>query len=96
VVGVNAFAEVDEVETPILRIDPAVERKQIDRLNAVRARRDGAAVETALAEIRQAAGSPRQNLMPHLLEAARVHASEGEIVQALQRVWGDYRESPVF
>ena len=96
VVGVNAFTEVDEVETPILRIDPAVERKQIDRLNAVRARRDGAAVETALAEIRQAAGSPRQNLMPHLLEAARVHASEGEIVQALQRVWGDYRESPVF
>ena len=96
VVGVNALTEVDEVETPILRIDPAVEQKQIDRLNAVRARRDGAAVETALARIREAASSPHQNLMPHLVEAARVHASEGEIVQALQEVWGDYRETPVF
>jgi methylmalonyl-CoA mutase, N-terminal domain len=96
VVGVNALTEVDEVETPILRIDPAVERKQIDRLNAVRARRDGAAVESALSQIRQAAGSSRQNIMPPLVEAARVHASEGEIVQALQSVWGEYRESPVF
>jgi methylmalonyl-CoA mutase N-terminal domain/subunit len=96
VVGVNALTEADEAPTPILRIDPAVERKQIDRLNAVRARRDGAAVETALAQIREAASSPRQNLMPHLVEAARVHASEGEIVQALQDVWGDYRETPVF
>jgi methylmalonyl-CoA mutase N-terminal domain/subunit len=96
VVGVNALTEVDEVETPILRIDPAVERKQIDRLNAVRARRDGAAVETALAQIREAASSPHQNLMSPLVEAARVHASEGEIVHALQEVWGDYRETPVF
>jgi methylmalonyl-CoA mutase N-terminal domain/subunit len=96
VVGVNALTEVEEVETPILRIDPAVERKQIDRLNAVRARRDGAAVESALSQIRQAAGSSRQNIMPPLVEAARVHASEGEIVQALQSVWGEYRESPVF
>jgi methylmalonyl-CoA mutase, N-terminal domain len=96
VVGVNALTEADETETPILKVDPALERKQIDRLNAVRARRDGAAVETALSQIRQAAGSQRQNLMPHLVEAARVHASEGEIVQSLQQVWGDYRETPVF
>jgi methylmalonyl-CoA mutase, N-terminal domain len=96
VVGVNALAEEDEAQTPILRIDPALERKQIDRLKAVRARRDSAAVETALSQIRAAAASPRQNLMPHLVEAARVYASEGEIVQALQHVWGDYRETPVF
>jgi len=96
VVGVNALTEGDETQTPILRIDPALERKQIDRLNGVRARRDGAAVEAVLSQIRQAAGSPRQNLMPHLVQAARVHASEGEIVQALQGVWGDYRETPVF
>jgi methylmalonyl-CoA mutase N-terminal domain/subunit len=96
VVGVNALTEGDEMQTPILRIDPALERKQIERLRAVRARRDGVAVETALSEIRQAAGSERQNLMPHLLEAARVHVSEGEIVDALQGVWGDYRETPVF
>jgi methylmalonyl-CoA mutase N-terminal domain/subunit len=96
VVGVNALTEGDEAATPILRIDPAVERKQIDRLNAVRARRDGAAVETTLSRIREAASIQRQNLMPHLVQAARVYASEGEIVQALQDIWGDYRETPVF
>jgi methylmalonyl-CoA mutase N-terminal domain/subunit len=96
VVGVNALRESDETPTPILRIDPALERKQIDRLDGVRARRDSAAVENALSQIRLAAGSPHQNLMPYLLDAARVHASEGEIVTALQGVWGDYRETPVF
>jgi methylmalonyl-CoA mutase N-terminal domain/subunit len=94
VVGVNAFTEADEMQTPILRIDPAVERRQIERLNAVRARRDGAAVEAALGQIRQAAGSRRQNLMPHLLEAARVHASAGEIVDALQGVWATTARRP--
>ena len=48
VVGVNDFTQEDEEETPILRIDPALERKQVDRLQATRARRDGAAVEAAL------------------------------------------------
>jgi methylmalonyl-CoA mutase N-terminal domain/subunit len=96
VVGVNALTEGDEQDTPILRIDPAVERKQLARLRAARARRDSSAVEAALAEIRQAAAADRHNLMPHLLDAARVRASEGEIVQALQEVWGDYREVPVF
>jgi methylmalonyl-CoA mutase N-terminal domain/subunit len=95
VVGVNAFTEGDETETPILRIDPALERKQVERLHAVRARRDAAAVELVLAELKGAAAR-EQNLMPLLLEAARVHASEGEIVHALQQVWGDYREQPVF
>jgi methylmalonyl-CoA mutase N-terminal domain/subunit len=96
VVGVNALTEGDDTPTPILRIDPGLERKQLARLSAVRARRDSAAVEAVLTRIRQAAGSERENLMPHLLDAARVHASEGEIVHALQGVWGDYRETPVF
>ena len=96
VVGVNALTEGDEAQTPILRIDPSLERKQIERLRGVRARRDGAAVEAALGHVRHAAAGERENLMPHLLEAARVHASEGEIVKALQDVWGDYREVPVF
>ena len=96
VVGVNALTEGDEAQTPILRIDPSLERKQIERLRGVRARRDGAAVEAALGHVRHAAAGERENLMPHLLEAARVHASEGEIVKALQDVWGDYREAPVF
>jgi len=96
VVGVNAFRNEDEDEIEILRIDPALERKQIDRVHAVRARRDAARVERALAALRGSAADERRNLMPDLLECARAHATEGEIVAALQEVWGDYRERPVF
>ena len=96
VVGVNAFVEGDEDHPPTLRIDPTLEGKQIDRLQAVRATRDGAAVEAVLGSLRESASRERANLMPALIEAARVHASEGEIVAALQEVWGDYREAPVF
>jgi methylmalonyl-CoA mutase N-terminal domain/subunit len=95
VVGVNRYTEGDGSETPILRIDPALERKQIDRLRAVRAGRDADAVERALADLRTAAADER-NLMPPLIDAARVHASEGEIEETLQRVWGAYTETPVF
>jgi methylmalonyl-CoA mutase N-terminal domain/subunit len=95
-VGVNAYTEGDAEQTPILRIDPSLERKQIDRLSAFRARRDGVAVERSLAGLRQAASTDSQNLMPLLLEAARARASEGEIVEALQAVWGNYHEEPVF
>ena len=95
VVGVNALRHEGEAQLPILRIDPALERKQIGRVQAVRARRQGAAVEAALAELRTAAQGDT-NLMPALLDAARAHATEGEIVRALQDVWGDYTETPVF
>jgi methylmalonyl-CoA mutase N-terminal domain/subunit len=95
VVGVNRFAEGDDGETEILRIDPALERKQIDRLQSARARRSGAEVERALAELRAAAASER-NLMEPLIECARARASEGEIVESLQEIFGSYTESPVF
>ncbi len=95
VVGVNRYTEGDDGETPIHRIDPEMERKQIARVQAVRARRDGAAVERKLAELR-AAASTEANLMPTLIECARAHATEGEMVDALQHVWGAYTESPVF
>ena len=95
VVGVNAFTEGDDTDTPILRVDPTLEQKQIDRLQAVRATRDSEAVERLMAKISEAAAG-ETNLMPLLVEAARAHASEGEIVQALQKVWGDYREQPAF
>jgi methylmalonyl-CoA mutase N-terminal domain/subunit len=65
-------------------------------VQAVRARRDGAAVGSALAELRTAAADERHNLMPNLLACARVHATEGEIVEALQKVFGTYTETPVF
>jgi methylmalonyl-CoA mutase N-terminal domain/subunit len=95
VVGVNAYTEGDEAQTPILRIDPGLERKQVDRVRAARASRDATAVARVLSELKGAAEQPR-NLMPLLLDAARVGATEGEIVAALQAVWGDYREQPVF
>jgi methylmalonyl-CoA mutase N-terminal domain/subunit len=96
VVGVNAYRHEDDGQIPTLRIDPALERKQIDRVQAVRARRDGAGVERELGRLREAAARDRENLMPLLLDAARAHCTEGEIVTALQDVWGDYRETPVF
>jgi methylmalonyl-CoA mutase, N-terminal domain len=95
VVGVNRYTEGDDGETPIHRIDPEMERKQIGRVQAVRARRDGADVERHLAALREAAATER-NLMPTLIECARAHATEGEMVDALQHVWGAYTESPVF
>ncbi len=96
VVGVNAFTEGDGEPTPLHRADPATEREQIDRLSAVRARRDSAAVEASLAALRCAAAQQRTNLMPLLIDCTRTYASEGEIVQALQDVFGSYTESPVF
>src|SRR5687768_7551958 len=96
VVGVNDYREGDEEELEILRIDPALERKQIGRVQAVRTRRDSEPVERALAELKAAAADPDRNLMPNLLDCARVHASEGEIVEALQEVFGTYTETPVF
>ncbi len=96
VVGVNAHQHVDEEPFEILRIDPSLEGKQIGRVQAVRARRAGAAVERELARLREAAAMPEHNLMDDLLACARVHATEGEIVAALQDVWGGYLETPVY
>ena len=94
IVGVNAARRDDEPPLEILRIDPALERKQIDRLAAVRSRRDGAEVESALGALRESASDAGANLMPALLECARAHASEGEIVGALQSVFGTDTERP--
>jgi methylmalonyl-CoA mutase N-terminal domain/subunit len=95
VVGVNSFTEGDDAQTPILRIDPALERRQVDALQAIKANRNSESLERALAALKQAAVESR-NLMPLLVDAARLHASEGEIVHALQQVWGNYRERPAF
>jgi methylmalonyl-CoA mutase, N-terminal domain len=95
VVGVNDFTLEDEEETPILKIDPALERKQVDRLAATKASRDAAAVEAALAELKRAAAG-EGNLMPPIIAAARVQATEGEMIAAMQEVFGTYTESPVF
>jgi methylmalonyl-CoA mutase N-terminal domain/subunit len=96
VVGVNRYLHDDEPPIPTLRVDPALERKQISRLQAARARRESSAVEGALAALSEAAADEGRNLMDPLLACARVEATEGEIVLALQRVFGDYTETPVF
>ncbi len=95
VVGVNAFTEGDDDQMPILRIDPVLELKQVDRLQGVRGRRDGAAVVACLTALKETAATDA-NLMPALLDCARAHVSEGEMIHALQEVWGDYTETPVF
>jgi methylmalonyl-CoA mutase N-terminal domain/subunit len=95
IVGVNRYQQREELDTDILKIPVELERKQIGRLQAVRAERDTAQVEQTLAALREAAAADR-NLMEPLLEAARAHATEGEIVQSLQQVFGTYTETPVF
>src|SRR4051794_5629879 len=95
VVGVNRYRHENDDELPILRIDPSLEAKQIGRVQAVRTRRDGAGAEAALQRVRETAAT-EANLMPSLLDAARAHATEGEIVEALQDVWGSFTETPVF
>jgi methylmalonyl-CoA mutase N-terminal domain/subunit len=96
VVGVNEYVEREEKPIEILHVDPALERKQVERLNSMRAGRDAGAVERVLSELKQAAAHEDRNLMPILVECARAHATEGEIVAALQDVFGTYREAPIF
>lgn len=95
VVGVNKYTLEDEEPTEILRISEEIERKQVGRVQAVRAARDVAAVEATLKALREAAQTD-QNLLYPILDCARAMATEGEIVHALQDVFGTYREVPVF
>jgi methylmalonyl-CoA mutase N-terminal domain/subunit len=95
VVGVNRYQLDDERPLEILRIDPALEQKQIERVQAVRTRRDSAAVETALAELKRAAEGDA-NLMEPIMAASRAFTTMGEMCDALRDVWGIWRETPVF
>jgi methylmalonyl-CoA mutase N-terminal domain/subunit len=94
VVGVNRFQTEDEKPIPTLRIDPEIERTQIARLNALRARRDMPKAQAALVEIERRARSG-ENLMPAILTAAEAYATVGEISDALRRAFGEYQESVV-
>jgi methylmalonyl-CoA mutase, N-terminal domain len=95
IVGVNRFEQVEEQPIPILRIDPALEQKQIDRVRGLRARRESGPVEAALARL-AADSATDTNLMPAILDAARAYATLGEMCDALRDVWGTWRETPVF
>src|SRR5580692_3728665 len=94
VVGVNRYETKDEKPIPTLRIDPQIERTQVARLDALRARRDSAKVAASLAEIERRARTT-ENLMPSILNAVESHATVGEISDALRRAFGEYQESVV-
>ncbi|MGH2921605.1 MAG: methylmalonyl-CoA mutase family protein, partial [Gaiellaceae bacterium] len=96
IVGVNRYAAEEEPPIELLRVDPALEEKQIERVRAVRARRDSAAVEAALAQLKEAAAAADRNLMPPIVEASRAYVTMGEMCDALRAVWGVWRETPVF
>jgi methylmalonyl-CoA mutase N-terminal domain/subunit len=96
VVGVNRYLQDDEEPIPILKIDPALERKQVDRLAGVRARRDSGCVEARLAELKSGAARDGVNLMPLIVDASRDYVTLGEMCDALREVWGVWRETPVF
>jgi methylmalonyl-CoA mutase N-terminal domain/subunit len=98
VVGVNDFvapSDGDDARTiPILRIDEEIERSQIARLNALRAKRDSARAKSSLAEL-QRRSATTENLLPAILAAVEAYATIGEISDALRRVFGEYQESVV-
>ena len=94
-VGVNAFQVDDEAATDLHRPDPAAERRQKERLAKTMASRDDAPAAAALEALGSAAASDR-NLMPPLIECARARVSEGEMIEAMQRVFGTYTETPVY
>jgi len=94
IVGVNDFIAEEERSIPTLRIEPEIERSQIARLNALRAKRDSAKTHAALAELQRRAATT-ENLLPAILTAVEAHATVGEISDALRRVFGEYQESVV-
>lgn len=91
IVGVNKHVQEDEADIDILRIGRDVERAQVERTNRTRSERDQAAVTAALDAL-TAGAAGTDNLMPLIVEAARVRATQGEIVEAMKDVFGGYRE----
>ncbi|MDP9284825.1 MAG: methylmalonyl-CoA mutase family protein [Actinomycetota bacterium] len=96
VVGVNRYTLEDEPELEILKVAPELERQQIDRVRSLRARRDSAAAETALARLKDDAARDGPNLLEPIIEAARAYVTMGEMCDAFREVWGTWREIPVF
>jgi methylmalonyl-CoA mutase, N-terminal domain len=94
VVGVNDFIAEEERAIPTLRIDPQIEREQIQRLQALRAKRDASKTQAAIAELGRRAGT-NENLLPAILGAVEAYATVGEISDTLRRAFGEYRESVV-
>jgi methylmalonyl-CoA mutase N-terminal domain/subunit len=94
VVGVNAFELQEEKRIPLLHMDESLERKQVERLRAVRAKRDQAKWQAALKKVEDTARGTG-NLMPPIVEAVEANATVGEISDAMRRVYGEYHETVV-
>jgi methylmalonyl-CoA mutase N-terminal domain/subunit len=94
VVGVNDFVAEEERGIPTLRIDPQIEREQIQRLQALRVKRDSNKAKAAVVELERRAATEK-NLMPAILGAVETYATVGEISDALRRAFGEYQESVV-
>lgn len=96
VVGVNRLQNEDEtLNIDLLKIDPAVESKQRERLQRLRSKRSSSRVEESLDALREGAEGDT-NLMPLILSCARSYCTEGEIIETLKRVFGVYKEAPIF
>ena len=93
-VGVNRFEVEAEQPIPIQRIDPALEPKQIERVRALRAKRNAGSWKNALTQVEDAARSG-ENLMPRILSAVEAFATVGEISDAMRGVFGEYKEAVV-
>ena len=94
VVGMNRFTIEEEKSVPIQRIDPALEPKQVERVRAVRAKRDPKAWQAAMKAVEDTARSG-DNLMPRILAAVEANATVGEISDAMRKVFGEYKEAVV-
>ncbi|AEK73887.1 Methylmalonyl-CoA mutase, N-terminal domain/subunit (mutA) [Thermococcus sp. 4557] len=96
IVGVNEFIVDEPLDVEILKVDPSIREKQIERLKKLRSEREGKKVEEALDKLRNAAETEDENLMPYIIEAHRHLATLGEVTDVLREVWGEYRAPLIF
>jgi methylmalonyl-CoA mutase N-terminal domain/subunit len=92
IVGLNRFQVSEETAVPILRVDPSIEQAQIERLRALRSRRDNETAETSLVKLEEAARGT-ENILPRILDCVEALVTVGEISTRLRRIWGEYREA---
>jgi methylmalonyl-coA mutase N-terminal domain len=90
IVGVNKFQVEEEAPKNLLRVDASVGEKQKAKVEAMKAKRDNAAVQAALADLKTACGDENENLMPHILAAVKTYATLGEICGVMREVFGEY------
>ncbi|ALV62937.1 Methylmalonyl-CoA mutase [Thermococcus sp. 2319x1] len=96
IVGVNEFVVDEPIDVEILKVDPSIRDKQIERLKKLRSTRDNKKVEEALDKLRKAAENEDENLMPYIIEAHKHLATLGEVTDVLREVWGEYRAPLIF